>query len=426
MEPQPATAKKSPTCPRCGNRLRLLPDQIGSTIICPKCNASFAVGRPRAPEPAVEGDAYEPEIPLKRSSIVSEDESAPTAADSDPSSQYDADWSSADNLEAEPHHVRPAGNEPDYLEQAKAKGMLRPETEVRLPKWTFFSGVFFSPWQGLNLTRWAIMALGLALAGSISIGALDLLGFFSGHVSTDAMMGLPLVLVAVGMLLASLSFSAASFLSAVQDTADGFDQMQEETMPELGQWIFTLGSLTLLWTAAGALGYPLSFIEGVGPLGVAVCSFVFFPILLLSAMECDSFLAPYSPAVLRTLLRFWWGWLLFYLLTTPLLVGWLLLSGLGLVSAPYLVSFASGPALAAIILIYARLLGRVAWRASGMPAGRREGAGDDGYQPPRSGKRKKKRRRMRVAFPGDLEAAARHLVDDPPASDRVNSRRRGP
>ncbi len=422
MDSQRATTKKSPSCPRCGNRLRLLPDQIGTTIRCPKCNATFAVGRPQDLAPASQSDAYEPEIPLQRSSIVPEDELGEDRPEPARTPQYETDWSTEGNLEAEPPHVRPLSLEPDYLEVAKAKGIMRVEEPEFKPRWRFFSGVFLFPWQGLNLTRWAVMAVGLAIAGSLAIGALDLLGLLGGHTSGRAMLGLPLVLVAVAMLLTSLAYSAACFLSAVQDTADGFDRVQEESMPELGQWIFTLASIALLWSLAGALGYPFSYIEEIGPLGVLVCGVVFFPVLLLSAMESDSFIVPYSSAVLRTLVRFWWGWLLFYLITTPLMLAWLVLSGLGLAKAPYLVSLASGPALATIMLLYARLLGRVAWKASGMPDNWRTKSADESVQP---GERKKKRRKMRIAFPEDLDAAARQLASEPPRSaGKINSRRR--
>ncbi|HEV3138851.1 MAG TPA: hypothetical protein VGZ26_13130, partial [Pirellulales bacterium] len=87
--------------------MRLLPEQIGTTIICPKCNAAFAVGRPQAAEAGAEGDAYEPEIPLRRSSIVPEDELGGAARKSAQAPQYDTDWSTEDNLEREPLHVRP-------------------------------------------------------------------------------------------------------------------------------------------------------------------------------------------------------------------------------------------------------------------------------------------------------------------------------
>ncbi|HEV3138468.1 MAG TPA: hypothetical protein VGZ26_11205, partial [Pirellulales bacterium] len=68
--------------------------------------------------------------------------------------------------------------------------------------------------------------------------------------------------------------------------------------------------------------------------------------------------------------------------------------------------------LATIALIYARLLGRVAWKASGMGGSRRTPADDD----IRPGNRKKKRRKMRFGSPDDLDAAARHLAGEPPRS----------
>jgi hypothetical protein len=380
-------------------------------IKCPKCNATFAVGRPQAAPAATADDSYEPEIPLTPSTIVPDDrpaEGLPVAK----RFEYEAHWSGDGNLDAEGHHIRPPSAEPDYLKVAKARGLIREEEPDERPRWTFFSGVFLFPWRGLSLTRWTAMSVSLALGGLASLGALDLLGLVTGSLSGSSLMGIPLLMMAVGLMVMSLAYAAACFTSAVQDTADRDSQVREESMPELGQWLFSLGGMMLLASLSGAAGYPLTFIPNVGPWGVIGSAIVLFPILLLSAMERDSLFVPFSGPILRSLGTLWWGWMLFYLITTPLVVGWLALTGYLLVTAFYGTPFLSGPLLATIILVYARLLGRVAWRAAEMPdGGRRENSSAvDEYAPPQL---KKKRKRKHKAFPEGLDAAARHLADEP-------------
>src|SRR4051812_38592931 len=119
-----ARAKKTPSCPRCGNRLRLRADQLGTQIKCPKCDSVFMVARPgssMAAAAASESDSYEPEIPLKPSKIAEVD--AAESSDQDQQPAYEADWSSAEHLEAEAPHQRPVSDEPDYLELAPQRGL---------------------------------------------------------------------------------------------------------------------------------------------------------------------------------------------------------------------------------------------------------------------------------------------------------------
>jgi predicted Zn finger-like uncharacterized protein len=154
MPADDAKPKAGQACPKCGNRLRLRPDQLGEQVRCPKCNATFTVGRPAPPKPAAPDDPYEPEIPLTRSSIVIEEpvmlepdgpppEIVPMQAP--PTShlpQYEADWATDDELEAEAPVRPPPRIEPDYLEIARRRGLLREDERQPVPQWTFFSGVF--------------------------------------------------------------------------------------------------------------------------------------------------------------------------------------------------------------------------------------------------------------------------------------------
>jgi hypothetical protein len=440
MEADRPRPKKGSPCPKCGNMLRLRPDLMGTEVMCPKCNATFVVGQPAAkPVAPAADDLYEPEVPLKRSSIVPEDEfglpledarqshpivhepeatlaqppaDAEAVADLPTSSAlardivYETDWSTEPGeLLAEAPHRRPTKDEPDYLALAKARGIVQREVRMYVPRWTFFSGVWKFAWQGPNMTRWTMMAIGLAACGAILIPIAQLM---QGGPS----LAMPLLaMIGAAMLLVTLSCAAAFFLAAVQDTADGLAQVQESTLPDWDQWFFSLLSLLSLAILSGALGYPFVFVEEVGPAAIPICSMIFFPVLVLSAMECESFLIPFSPPVLRSLLRQWPVWLAFYFISTLLISAWGAATAFGLLHVPYLSAIASGLALSAAVLIYARLLGRVAWRITGASPRRKQMV----ESPTTTAKPgKKKRRRRGIDFPPDLDQAARYVTDQPP------------
>ena len=317
MEPDRRAAKKLPTCPSCGNRLRLRADQVGTQVSCPKCNSTFMVQRPGAvshapAKPAgasastadltspIDDDAYEPEVPLVRYTIVPQEEMSDIGPLGGGESQYDVDWSVADDLEAEAPHKPPPSAEPDYLALAKAKGIVRDLYVPDPPTWTFFSGVFTYPWEGINLARWTVMSIGLSATGMMFWQTATLMGLFGDGLLREAILGVASGTTTIAIALAALSYCAATVMAAIQDTADGHAVPQESSVPDWDQWIFSFVNLFCLWAASAALGYPLTLIEPIGPAACLISSMILFPILLLSAMEADSFFFPYSPNVLAT------------------------------------------------------------------------------------------------------------------------------
>jgi hypothetical protein len=119
----------------------------------------------------------------------------------------------------------------------------------------------------------------------------------------------------------------------------------------------------MIGAGAAAIGYPLSL--AIGPAGMLISFMLLFPFFLLSAMETDSFIMPISAPILRSLGYCAGSWLAFYLVSSVLLVAVFAAILRGSMEQPMLAWFLSGPVLAAMGLIYARLLGRLAWKASG-------------------------------------------------------------
>ena len=86
-----------------------------------------------------------------------------------------------------------------------------------------------------------------------------------------------------------------------------------------------------------------------------------FPPAILSALDADSILLPYSEMTLRSLVRIPLTWLKMLLL---LLTVWLIAAGVLtplLIHVPLLSGIAAGPIIASAIFISARLIGRQAW-----------------------------------------------------------------
>jgi hypothetical protein len=286
--------------------------------------------------------------------------------------------------------------------------------------------VFTYPWRGVNLSRWTAMAFGLSISGLASFKVLEYLGLMDGLLTNLAVQGLVLGMFAIVITLAVLSFAAASCNAAIQDTADGHELPQEASLPEWDHWLFTFLAWLSLWAVAGAIGFPLSL--AIGPAAFLITSTLLFPILLLSAMEADSYIVPFSPPVLRTLGYFWHGWMMFYLLTTAMIAGWVVAFDFAYPQAPNLTVLFSGPALAAIMLIYSRLLGRVAWRASGAPAapvereepvlsadaGSKRTARGQKTESKKAGQpKRKKRRSIQIEIPDEIEAPDRRQQPPP-------------
>jgi hypothetical protein len=414
-----STEKPNKTpCPKCGHGLRLGGFPAGEKVCCPKCYAAIIVGGEAArgaksaapeeisldlfdeslidkldrtashkPPPTVasladappppggdfvdDDDAYLPEIPLNRSTIGNDHPRndappLPMTMHSPLEARREVDWNDRDAIEMAERHrrVERAGDDL-YTESAKRRGLVRHYRMPDPPRWTFLSGVFAYPWRGVNLARWTAMSFGLSLAVTLGEKAIEALGLLEGDLTGVSLMGLFIAIAAIGMTILAMSFSITSCLAAIQDTADGHDLPQDNTFPEWDQWLYTLLSWVMVGAAAAAVGFPLSL--WIGPIAFAISFLLLFPILLLSAMEADSFIMPFSPPVLRSLGYYAHGWLMFYLVSTGLIA----LAAYGFDHAyresPLATLLLSGPVLAALLLIYARLIGRLAWKASGAP-----------------------------------------------------------
>ncbi len=337
--PQPESTRNDDyfrvLCPVCSARLHPRRRHTGKKTRCPDCDTVFTI-----PPPPVETKPNAPP-PVK------------------------------------PYPMGQAVERPPVeMELLTVQGRLEPEPPPpEVPRHWFASGVFTFPWRGEALARSINLSL-LLLPLELLLGVILFLAQINMSYITTVV---PLLAVPMAWLaLWAGSYAAACFLAIVQDTGSGSGEIHN--WPE-GDWRERVAplaylSVQILFTGAAASVVAIAVGALVGQIGAAIAIAVtvplLFPLFLLSAMEADSPLMPYSPVMVRSLWRSLGGWLTVYLESLGLLtlVGGLLAAGL--IWAPMLAIVVASPLLTTAVFVVARLYGRLAWRIGQQETGRRK------------------------------------------------------
>lgn len=273
-----------------------------------------------------------------------------------------------------------------------ALAAVRQEEVPAPPNWTFFSGVFSFPWRTDVVVRWAWMSFGLLVLSLFAAMGLVMLGGVQGGAVPVASGG-ALAFFALPMIWLTFwsgSYAVACFLCVVEETASGNDRISEWPEPHWKEWFAKL----IYLMSVGIIPLVLSYGAGKlsefcgGPFWIVMgaTGLLLFPINLLSALDANSVWVPFTSSILLSLFRLWWGWLTVLVLSALIWGAWVASVIGGLQLNEFATALWTGPLLAAVILIQARLLGRLVWRASTTP---------------RKSKRKKKR------DPGTTETTCR-------------------
>ena len=234
---------------------------------------------------------------------------------------------------------------------------VRQEVIPPPPQWTFFSGVFLLPWRKDAVARWVYLSLGFTAI--ICIGLV--------------VKSLPSPLVAVFFLLPiiwigflTFSYAAACGLCVLEATAGGLDRIEGWPEPNWKEWMAHL--MYVGWIGAIPLGvsYGLGMLAKINGipliLSMPAAFFVIYPISLMSALEANSIWVPLTTSIMGSLVKWWWCWLMFYLLSGLMAWGLVAVAVFAVGSSNDVVFVALGPLLAAAVLIYSRLVGRLGWR----------------------------------------------------------------
>jgi len=256
---------------------------------------------------------------------------------------------------------------------------------TRPPHWTFFSGIFGFPAYRGSWQRWLGLSLGLIIPLLVGQAAVKLAMAPAGTRASAIPWIVAMVLVGVTFVLGSIwtVVASAQCLSIVRDTADGCDQI--ENWPDalfldwIGEFLFLVTSLAMSALPGLALARMLETAGVPAWLTMSISLLLIFPISLLALLETNSPLNPYSLPVWRSLVTSWWAWGLFYVETTVLIAAVGCLVVLAATHVPIAgIALAVPALLVAALMIYFRLLGRLAWRCGrAVPRDKRPAAGSD-------------------------------------------------
>ncbi len=336
-------------CPTCLTRLHATPDQAGREITCPDCAKPIRIPPPPskpapadwADEPEVPPETYDLRLPVKAPPVVvpgfrSAAEPPPRSPEATPEADVDA----------------PPANR-GHTASARRLDRATQRTWDGKPL-----GFLFYP--GVKLC-WLLSAGGLAAIlallgeGSQLIAVADPRTYFLG-----------MMYIAISGLLGLFGFVilAPYLLAILHDTAAGCDRIENWPDDVYHDWL--LHGIHFVVPAALAVllgqGLDLLLARAGAPawLGVGLGTFLLFPILLLSVLETGSPFVPWSPPVWRSLVADWPAWALFYGTASIVVAVSGVVTWYGLALAGSWGVLPASAVVAAAVLLYVRLLGRLA------------------------------------------------------------------
>jgi hypothetical protein len=160
----------------------------------------------------------------------------------------------------------------------------------------------------------------------------------------------------------TMGYAVAQSAAIVQDTAEGLEEVYNWPSFEWRDWALAYFFVAFVGAAAAAVGYGVYAAAGFRYWWlVPLVMFWVFPVMLMSALEGESPFMLLTLPVLKSLGRAWWAWGMFYLQTGVWLVGWMIAAATGLFTMPYVSIPITASLWALLVLLYARLMGRLAW-----------------------------------------------------------------
>lgn len=243
-----------------------------------------------------------------------------------------------------------------YARTGERKMVSAAEDPPPPPQWPMFTGILAFPWRLNVLGAWMSISLGLMATAWLVMfwfGPGMALGGMSAR-----LFGPPAC--TAGIL--TFGYALTCCLTIIENTSNGLDTFDVSPSMDWKEWTFIFGRIVVLLLQAGMVGAALKWLcqsESFTPL--AIGTFAAFPLVLLGALASGE---AWTPLAIKTVLwsfkPLWWAWGLFYVETGALVWGWTLLAATGMREEPWPTPFYAAPLLAAVILIYARLVGRLA------------------------------------------------------------------
>ena len=181
-------------------------------------------------------------------------------------------------------------------------------------------------------------------------------------------------LPAVLLVLWTGSFAVSGALTVLEDTAAGNDVIPHWNDGGWGDWLGDSYGPVFLAAATWTACFPIAKVAAVWSAAVYwptfLATFVFlFPIVLLSTLQAGSYTVPFTGTVLKSLVTKFRTWLVYYLVAGAVAAVYVGPLAVGLYHGWwFLTLILTGPLLSSVMLIEARLLGRLGWRVVVAPA----------------------------------------------------------
>jgi hypothetical protein len=238
--------------------------------------------------------------------------------------------------------------------------VIQREEEPDPPRWTFFSGVFTFPWHAEVWWRWLLMSLGLSVLGLI-VGLVTLI--FLGTSNYSGIVLAFFVLPAAWITIWTVSYGASCWLVVVEDTASGNQRTHNWQQESWRDWVLTACYVGYVVCQSCVVGYGtglLAELTGIGFWqGMLPTAWVAFPILILSSLEAGLWWVPLTKPIVQSLAKHVGAWLMYYVLSTVVVGGGAAAGMLFLTRLPVAGLLLLGPIWSTVVLIHARLLGRL-------------------------------------------------------------------
>lgn len=355
------------TCDVCHTRLYGTADQRGQKIICPDCYSPVPV--PFGPgtttsrqRPQDQHDEYTVSAPVQQPPLVIPG-FAPIVDDGPlrPTGQWDDD----DAWEQAAERRRRAANRP-------------PRTERPAVRVSFLGDLFDLPFRSSMRVSGLLLLLSALAMVALGHEAIQLAG--SGNPLAQflgAMFGVGFTI----LVFLSLSMAASQSLHIIRETGNGCDDVAPSDASFTDR-ILEVFYLLFAFALAVLFGMLIdAALKGLGlgsGLGIVVSLFLLFPIALLSMLENNTPLGLVSVPVLRSLKTAAAPWLGFYAKTLVIAAAiWFIVWGAFLLSTR--VGVLVDAALTVwFILVYSRLMGRLAWQSAEIERRSREEEEEEG------------------------------------------------
>lgn len=338
-------------CSLCNTLMHATEDQIGTELICPDCRTATVVHPARLP----------PGIPKGFGEKAGEEYAVSGASDPP---RPEPRWLA--------FHRFGGFDSVSYGREPSEAADLPPAERPRLPRWPLASGVFGFPWRRGPRVRWLQMSIWGSLIGYLGAVAVAMANTSATGMAGvgPAILGLLATAIAATTVAGWLAVASIDGLTILTGSAAGADRIENWPNPSLFiDWLddafFVVNSLAMSATVGLGLTWLLNFFDLANWYAMPLTLWLLFPFVLMSMLEVNSALAPFSMAVCRSLVRHWLAWIAFYVETVLLLGSAACIAAIFLQEANIFLGIPVAIAVfSATLMIYFRLIGRLAWCCS--------------------------------------------------------------